>query len=140
VKTIVDTGPLVAYFCAADQYHGWSVATLEHRQRPLVTCEAVLAEVIHRLNYFRQPADMLFDLLRNHALAIAMELEGQLEPVAQIMQKYADRHIDLADACVVRLSELFPAAEVVTVDRTDFEIYRRRDRKVIPFLAPPPNV
>ena len=46
--------------------------------------------------------------------------------------------IDLADACLIRLSELFPTAEVVTVDRADFAIYRRRDRKVVPFLAPPP--
>jgi predicted nucleic acid-binding protein len=139
MKTIVDTGPLVAYFCAKDRYHDWSVATLEGRERPLLTCEAVLAETTHRLNYFRQPTDMVFELLRQRAIAIALELETQLEPVALIMAKHADRHIDLADACLVRMSELFPSAEGVTVDAADFHVYRRRDRKVIPYVAPPPR-
>ena len=139
MKTIVDTGPLVAYFCAADQYHAWSVVVLDTRERPLLTCEAVLAETIHRLNYFRQRTDLVFELLRQGALAITVELEAQLEPVARIMAKYADRQIDLADACLIRLSELFPAAEVLTVDAADFRVYRRQDRTVVPYLAPPPT-
>ena len=139
MKTIVDTGPLVAYFCAGDQHHAWSVAILENRPRPLLTCEAVLAETIHRLNYFGRQTSLVFELLRQEALTVAVELETQLEPVAQIMARYADRRIDLADACLVRLSELFPQAEVVTLDRQDFHVYRRRDRKIVPFLAPPVN-
>jgi len=138
MKSIVDTGPLVAYFCAADQHHAWSVAVLEARQRPLLTCEAVLAETIHRLNYFRRRTDVVFELLGQGALAVTVELEAQLEPVARIMAKYADRRIDLADACLIRLSELFPTAEVLTVDASDFRVYRRQDRTVIPFVAPPP--
>jgi uncharacterized protein len=138
MKSIVDTGPLVAYFCAADQHHAWSAAVLDTRQRPLLTCEAVVAETIHRLNYFRRRTDVVFELLRQGALVITVELETQLEPVARIMAKYADRQIDLADACLIRLSELFPTAEVLTVDVSDFRVYRRQDRTVIPLVVPPP--
>jgi len=46
------------------------------------------------------------------------------------------RQMDLADACVVVMSELFPRSPVLTVDRRDFSVYRREDRRVIPFLAP----
>ena len=137
MKTIFDTGPLIAYFCEGDEHHAWSVATLENRPQPLLDLRARFggdgspAELLH------QPTEMLFELLPHGALRVAMDLETELQPVAQFMAKYSDRRIDLADACLIRLSELFPAAEVVTVDRADFQVYRRRERKVVPFLAPP---
>jgi predicted nucleic acid-binding protein len=137
MRTIIDTGPLVAYLCARDEYHAWSVATLDSRERPLLTCEAVLAETVHRLNYFEQETSAVFELLREKALIIGFELEIQLESVGQLMAKYAGRRIDLADACLIRLSELYPSAQVVTLDQADFRVYRRGDRKMIPFLTPP---
>ncbi len=52
-------------------------------------------------------------------------------------QKYRDQGMDLADACIVRMSELTRTCRVVTVDRTDFTVYRRNGREAIPILSPP---
>jgi len=47
------------------------------------------------------------------------------------------QRMDLADASIVVMSELHPKCQVLTVDRTDFSIYRRNDRQIIDFIAPP---
>jgi predicted nucleic acid-binding protein len=44
--------------------------------------------------------------------------------------------MDLADASVVVMSEQYARCQVLTVDRRDFSIYRRNDRRVIDFVAP----
>jgi hypothetical protein len=45
--------------------------------------------------------------------------------------------MDLADACIVRMSELERDCRVITVDRRDFSVYRRNGRDLIPLVAPP---
>jgi uncharacterized protein len=108
VKYIADAGALIALMNEDDQHHGWAVATLPRLARPWLVCEAVLA----------------------------FDLEGQLVPVVRLLERYADREMDLADACVVRMSELHPRSTVITVDRRDFTAYRRNQREVLPFIAP----
>jgi predicted nucleic acid-binding protein len=51
------------------------------------------------------------------------------------MERYEDVPMSFADACLVRLSELHPRAEVWTTD-SDFTIYRRQRRSAIPLLMP----
>ena len=99
---------------------------------PLLTCEAVLAEAAFHL--------------QDPLLVLAMVREGLVEPVfdcndhlAQLealARKYRDRRPDLADLCLVLLSELHPKHAVITVDRDDFRVYRRNKREVIPLIAP----
>jgi predicted nucleic acid-binding protein len=55
----------------------------------------------------------------------------------RLLKKYADRQMDLADACIVRMSELTRDCRVITLDRNDFEVYRRNGRDVIPLIVPP---
>jgi predicted nucleic acid-binding protein len=57
--------------------------------------------------------------------------------VLALLKKYADRDMDLADACIVRMTELVRDSRVVTLDRADFSVYRRSGRDVIPLIAPP---
>jgi uncharacterized protein len=45
--------------------------------------------------------------------------------------------MDLADACIVRMTELMPDSRVITVDRSDFSVYRRHGRDLIPLIVPP---
>jgi hypothetical protein len=61
-------------------------------------------------------------------------IRTQLEGLAT---RYADRNPDLADLCLVRLSELHPRHSVVTIDRADFKVYRRNKRETIPVVCPP---
>jgi len=65
--------------------------------------------------------------------------------VEALAARYADRQPDLADLCLIRMadlclirmSELFPDHPVITVDREDFQVYRRNKREVIPIICPP---
>jgi hypothetical protein len=54
-----------------------------------------------------------------------------------LARRYADQEPDLADLCIIRMSELYPRHTVITVDRGDFKVYRRNKREVIPLLCPP---
>jgi predicted nucleic acid-binding protein len=66
---------------------------------------------------------------------IAFELAKELEPVLKLMQKYSDVPMSLADACLVRMTETFADAVVLTTD-ADFRVYRRHSRHVVPCVTP----
>jgi hypothetical protein len=55
----------------------------------------------------------------------------------KLADRYADRHPDLADLCLIRMSELYPRHSIITVDLQDFRIYRRNKREIIPIITPP---
>ena len=69
--------------------------------------------------------------------AAVVRLDGESEAAAlhALMTKYRSVPMSLADACLVRMSELDARASVMTVDR-DFRVYRRSGRGVIPVLMP----
>jgi predicted nucleic acid-binding protein len=75
-------------------------------------------------------------MLRMGDLEISFDLASNSVEVLALAKKYRDQKMDLADACVVRMSELFPDSVVFTVDRTDFLVYRRHGRQAIPCLFP----
>jgi len=75
------------------------------------------------------------DLLRRGVLTLSFDLGDQLEPVLGLLDKYSEVPMSLADACLVRMSETLPDPLVVTTD-TDFKIYRRHGRQVVPCLIP----
>ena len=62
-------------------------------------------------------------------------MEEQRADLRALMRRYRNRPLYLADACLVRLSEIHSAAEVFTLDG-DFRIYRRHGNKVIPVRMP----
>ena len=131
MKTILDTGPLVALLNRADQHHAWALQALERLALPLWTCEPVLTEASYLTGRGREILHMLAD---GH-IRIGLELEDQADAVGRLLTRYAGA-MDLADACIVRMSELTAKCQVFTTDRRDFRIYRRNGREVIPLLAP----
>ena len=70
-------------------------------------------------------------------VSIAFAGEDHLPQLAAFAKRYADRVPDLADLCLIRMSELFPRHSVITVDRTDFQVFRRNKREAIPLISPP---
>ena len=62
---------------------------------------------------------------------------GNRDNLAALAKRYADRHPDLADLCLVRMSEMHPRHSVITVDREAFRVYRRNKREAIPLICPP---
>ena len=133
--TICDTGPLVAYLNRNDRYHAWAVALMKQVAPPMLTCEPVLTEVAYFLREDRLEVDPLFQLLERGALRLAFDMSAHWPRVRTLMARY-DR-MDLADASIVVMTELHTRCQVLTVDRKDFSVYRRNERQVIDFVAPP---
>lgn len=94
-----------------------------------------MTEAAYFLREDRLDVDPLFQLLERGALRLAFDLESHWPRVRTLMARYS--RMDLADAAVVVMSELHDQSQVLTVDRRDFSIYRRNDRQVIDFVAPP---
>ena len=133
--TIVDAGPLVAFLNAADSHHLWASEQLTRLPSPLLTCEAVLTETCFLLaSRGGDPIDA-FQLVARGALRLEFSLATELEPVRQLMHRYAVAGVSLADACLVRMSEIHGECRILTLDR-DFLIYRRHGRRTIPLIAP----
>ncbi len=133
MKGIADTGFLVAFANRNDRHHDWAVRLAEGIADPLLTCEAVLAETSFHL----QNVGLVLAMLREGLVALAFDCREHLPQLAALAQRYADRHPDLADLCLIRMSELHPRHSVVTVDRGDFKVYRRNKREAIPLICPP---
>jgi uncharacterized protein len=134
---LLDTGPLVAFFDKSDQFHAWAVAQWAQAPVPLLTCEAVLAEAAYLLReHAGLPSEKVLALFERKVIAAPFQLELHAAPVSQILERYRDQQMQLADACLVRMSELQRNSRVFTVDRTDFQVYRRFQRQVIPLIAP----
>ena len=133
--TICDTGPLVAYLNRNDRYHAWAVALMKQVAPPMLTCEPVLTEVAYFLREDRVDVDPLFQLLERGALRLEFDMSAHWPRVRTLMVRY-DR-MDLADGSIVVMSELHTRCQVLTVDRKDFSVYRRNERQVIDFVAPP---
>lgn len=135
VCTLIDTGPLVAFLSQNDGYHNWAVEQLTRLKPPLLTCEPVLTEACYLLASAGGGANDALDFAARGGLKLAFDLSAELEPVRRLMARYRDVGVSLADACLVRMSELHPRCEVLTIDR-DFLIYRRDGRRTIPLIAP----
>jgi predicted nucleic acid-binding protein len=133
VKGIADTGFLVAFANRNDQHHDWAVGIAEGVTEPLLTCEAVLAETAFHL----RSVTVALAMLREGLVTLAFDCREHLRELEVLAKRYRDRQPDLADLCLVRMSELWPRHVVITVDREDFRVYRRNRRQVIPILAPP---
>jgi len=130
---IADTGFLVAFANRGDRHHDWALGVAERIDAPLLTCEAVMAETAFHLRSARLALAMITEGL----VQLAFDCRDHLPQLLALAQRYADRNPDLADLCLVRMSELHPRDTIVTVDRANFRVFRRNKREVIPIVCPP---
>ena len=135
MTAICDTGPIVAYLNRHDPFHAWAVAVLKQVRPPILACEPVLTEAAYFLREDGLDVDPLFQLLERGALRLQFDASTHWPRIRTLMARY--RQMDLADAAVVVMSELHPRSKVLTIDRRDFSTYRRNDRQMIDFVAPP---
>jgi uncharacterized protein len=133
VKAIADTGFLVAFANRNDRHHEWAVGVAERVTEPLLTCEAVLAEAAFHL----RSVSVVLAMVQDGLVTLAFDCRDHLQHLAMLADRYADREPDLADLCLIRMSELHPRHSVITVDRGDFRVYRRNKRETIPLICPP---
>lgn len=135
-EVLLDTGPLVAFLDRRDSYHEWAKEQFAAFRAPLLTNEPVLAEACHLLRRVRGGKAAVIALARSGAVRIPFRLEQQVAPVESLLRKYDSVPMSLADACLVRMTEIQPETEVLTLD-ADFSLYRRHGRRVIATIMPP---
>jgi predicted nucleic acid-binding protein len=134
-QLILDTGPWVALLCRDDAHHEWAKTQFAQHAAPFLTCEAVVAETCFLLSRAGFDPSRALALVERGVVRIAMSLAEQVAAVRALFERYDNVPASLADACLVRMSELYEPSRVLTLD-SDFMIYRRHGRKVIPVLSP----
>lgn len=132
-SVLVDAGFVVALLSRRDAHHAWATSQVPRLVPPWRTCESALSEAFHLLGVRGGPA--LRALLRRGSIVPAFDLGGDLEPGLKLMQKYVNVPMSLADACLVRMTEILPDPILLTTD-SDFDIYRRHSRHVVPCVTP----
>jgi predicted nucleic acid-binding protein len=133
VRAIADTGFLVAFGNRKDHYHAWAVEIAERITEPLLTCDAVLAETAFHL----ASSSLVLEFVREGLVRPVFVVDEHLSRLLELATRFADRRPDLADLCLIRLSEMHPQYPVITTDLNDFRVYRRGRRGAIPLVHPP---
>ena len=134
-KILLDSGPLVGFVSITDQHHRWSLETWNSLYEPLWTCEAVLSETIFLLQSDGVAIDALLELFERELVKLDFSVSAHQPDIWDLLRKYDDQPISLADACLVRMAELNDHCQIFMTDK-DFLVYRRKGRRMIPLLAP----
>ena len=132
---ILDTGPLVAALRRPgerDPFTPWAAKLIRSLPYPFFTCDAVLTEAAH---FLRSSAGLL-EAVKRGLLVSRFDTQTAAPRLAELVRKYADLPMDFADACLVYMTEQVRDCKVVTIDSTDFSLYRRHGREPIPLLLP----
>ena len=120
---LLDTGVIVALLDRSERLHEACAEAVRELEAPLITCEAVIAESCYLLRKLAGAAEAVIDNVAAGIFQIPFQLSQEAAGVKQILRKYRDRQIDLADACLIRLADEFGTADILTLDR-DFAVYR----------------
>jgi len=132
---IADTGALVALIDSDTAEHEWVRAQIHYLPKPFLTSEPVLTETAFLLSRDGFDADTLFGLTESGLLTVGIGFNEEHKTLRALMRRYRQLPMSLADATLVRLSELHRDCRVFTLD-SDFRIYRRHGSKAIPVLMP----
>jgi hypothetical protein len=123
---LIDAGPLVALIHADDRHHAICTETLKRIREPLGTVWPAFTEAMYLLGFSRKAQDALWRLLEAEAFKILSLDALDVPRMRELMRKYSDLPMDLADAALVRVAERESITRVFTIDRRDFELYRPR--------------
>lgn len=135
MMVIADAGPLVALIDPDTREHEWVRHQVRFLPRPFLTTEPVLTESAFILARDGFDADELFALAESGLLTVGLEFNRHRQILRTLMRRYRSTPMSLADATLVRLSELHHDCRLLTLD-AHFRIYRRHGNKVIPLLMP----
>lgn len=132
---IADTGPLVAMLDRDDRDHAWAVREGRRLPPKMLSCEAVLSEVHFLTQDIAEAKDRIESWLADGRLELPFAVREHHSLVHELMTRYANVPMSFADACLVRMSEVWPDAAVFTLD-SDFRVYRRNKRQTLPLICP----
>jgi predicted nucleic acid-binding protein len=131
-SVLVDASFLIAALNRHDGHHRWATLQARHYEPPWQTCDAVLSEAFFVLAGRGHALDAM---LRRASVVPAFNLAADISRVLDLMKKYRDVPMSLADACLVRMTEIVTDPIVLTTD-ADFRVYRRHGRQVVPCVTP----
>lgn len=134
-RIVVDTGPLAALLNRRDRHHAWVRDVLDTVEPPVFTCEPVISEACFLLGRIDGGQDAVLQLLSDNILRLDFRLEAEIDALRALMKKFANVPMSLADACLVRMTELDQRSQVLTLDG-DFRVYRRNRRQSVPTIMP----
>ena len=120
---LLDASFIVALLDRSESLHKTCARTIREVQAPLVTCEAVITESCYLLRNLSGASEAVIENVAAGIFQVPFQLSRETAAVKQLLRKYKDRKIDLADACLIRLADQFGTADILTLDR-DFAIYR----------------
>lgn len=135
MKTIADPGVIVAYLDKRDEHHHWTFEQMKTLPAPYSVCESVITESCFLLSHLHHGKKNVLAMLKAGFLTIDFSLSDEVDAIQTLMQKYKDVPMSLADACLVRMSELLNNSSVFTLD-DDFHIYRKNGRQKIDLIIP----
>jgi len=121
---LVDAGPLVALIDTGDRHHERCREATRSIAAPLGTTWPVLTEAMYLLSFSWRAQDTLWDTIQNGGLELLPLASGDVPRMRQLMHKYRDLPMDLADAALVAIAERERISRIFTLDRRDFEVYR----------------
>lgn len=125
----IDTGPIVALFDKDDKYHRTCIEILKGIKEPLVTTWPVLTEAFYLLNFSWRVQDDLWEFIHRGGIRIEDLDRNIYTRCRDLMKKYHDLPIDLADATLVAISEEIDISTVFTLDHKDFSIFKPKHIK-----------
>lgn len=132
---LLDTGVLVALLSKADDFHQWATTTVTMVNQPLPTCEAVITEACFLLQRDSRSQQAVLSLVNKGALQIDFCLSDEVQAIEELITRYENVPMSLADACLVRMTELHLESTILTLD-SDFRIYRTHRNQAIPVIMP----
>ena len=135
MTVIADTGALVALIDPDTKEHSWACEIARRLPKPFLTSEPVLTEAAFLLARDKSDADVLFALADSGAVLVGLDFNSERGHLRALMDRYRNVPMSLADATLVRLSEMHRECAIFTLD-SDFQIYRRQGKRVIPLLMP----
>ena len=131
---LIDTSAIVALLDRSEHRHQACSDALAEISRPLVTCEAVIAEACHLLRRMPGAAETVLQNIQGGVSRIPWGLAGRELRVAELIRQYTKVPMAFADACLVCMAEEFETGDILTLD-SDFEVYRWSARKTFKILV-----
>jgi uncharacterized protein len=120
---LLDTGVIVALLNRREKLHQSCADLIRAVDAPLITCESVISESCYLLRKIAGAPERVLENVASGFIHIPLQLSREAQDIKQILHKYRDRQIDLADACLIRLAEEFQTPDILTLDK-DFQVYR----------------
>jgi predicted nucleic acid-binding protein len=135
---VADTGPIVSFLYRDDPDHLLVRTYLRDNPVALITTWLVIAEawllLLARAGI--RPALALMRWVNAGGLRVATARDDDPGTLLELLERYADHPMDLADASLVLLAERSGVAEILTIDRQEFDSYRTRDGRSLVNLLP----